>query len=35
LLGTLRTRKCLIIYLVDLFDFHGSFLFNLPAIVGE
>lgn len=35
LLGTLRRRKCLVIYLVDLFDFDGSFLYNLPKVVGE
>lgn len=23
------------IYLVDLFDFHGTFLFDLPHIIGE
>ncbi|CAM9940117.1 unnamed protein product, partial [Discosporangium mesarthrocarpum] len=35
LLGGLRGRKCLVVYLVDLFDFHGSFLYNLPRIIGD
>jgi 30S ribosome assembly GTPase len=35
LLSTLRTTPCLIVYIVDIFDFHGSFLYNLPKIVGE
>lgn len=35
LLGTLKNTRCLIVYLVDLFDFHGSFLYNLPKIIGE
>ncbi|KAG5175010.1 P-loop containing nucleoside triphosphate hydrolase protein [Tribonema minus] len=35
LLSVLRTTPCLVVYLVDLFDFHGSFLYNLPNIVGD
>eukprot|EP00903_Cladosiphon_okamuranus_P021077 g19362.t1 len=35
LLGSIRKQRCLIIYLVDLFDFHGTFLYNLPRITGN
>ncbi|CAM9163867.1 unnamed protein product, partial [Ectocarpus sp. 12 AP-2014] len=35
LLGSIRKQRCLIIYLVDLFDFHGTFLYNLPKITGN
>ncbi|CAM9713283.1 unnamed protein product, partial [Ectocarpus sp. 8 AP-2014] len=35
LLGSIRKQRCLIIYLVDLFDFHGTFLYNLPKITGR
>jgi hypothetical protein len=24
-----------VLYIMDLFDFHGSFLYNLPSIVGD
>mmetsp|Transcript_5854 Transcript_5854/g.8786 ORF Transcript_5854/g.8786 Transcript_5854/m.8786 type:complete len:423 (+) Transcript_5854:166-1434(+) len=35
LVGVIRTTDCLVVYLVDLFDFHGSFLMDLPNIVGR
>ncbi len=27
--------RCVIVYIVDLFDFHGSFLYSIPRIVGD
>ncbi len=27
--------RCVIVYIVDLFDFHGSFLYSMPRIIGD
>mmetsp|Transcript_16818 Transcript_16818/g.36437 ORF Transcript_16818/g.36437 Transcript_16818/m.36437 type:complete len:654 (-) Transcript_16818:297-2258(-) len=35
LLRTLRSRMCVIVCIVDLFDFHGSLVPDLPQIVGN
>lgn len=35
LLRSLRTRQCVIVCVVDLFDFHGSLVPELSTIVGE
>ncbi|CAM9421408.1 unnamed protein product, partial [Heterosigma akashiwo] len=35
LLSPIRTERCVVVYLTDLFDFSGSLLWNLNRIVGD
>ena len=35
LVSVIRKKRCAVVCLVDIFDFHGSLLYNLPRIVGE
>jgi len=35
LLSVIRTKRCVVVYLTDLFDFSGSLLWNLHKIVGD
>jgi len=35
LIRSLRSKQCVVVCLVDLFDFHGSLVPELPSIVGE
>ncbi len=35
LVSVVRKKRCAVVCLVDIFDFHGSLLYNLPRIVGD
>lgn len=35
LVSVVRRKRCAVVCLVDIFDFHGSLLYNLPRIVGS
>ena len=35
LVSVVRKKRCAVVCLVDIFDFHGSLLYNLPRVVGD
>jgi 30S ribosome assembly GTPase len=35
IVSVVRKKRCAVVVLLDLFDFHGSLLYNLPRVVGD